>query len=296
LVAEGLDHPAGLAVDPHGALYVVQRGGDVLKFQRGQDLIARGFYDPGGILWFQGSLVLLSRGRLDALQDWDGDGVAERITPWAFDLASNLSPGNVLTSDGNRYVYFAVGTDCTTCSGTEQLRGTVLVLDIQTGRIPLFAGGTGELHGLVWLPESSPPMLVASLGGDDGTPGRLSKISAGTDLGWPTCLAPNPHACADRPGTLLKLEEGRIPTAVQALRRATGGWWLFFASYDPRQPGSGRISVVGLNPDGGVEGTATDLVVGLGLPVGLGFAFGGKLLVADMALGKILALSGLNLP
>lgn len=296
LVAGGLRAPVGITVDPQGTLYVLQNSGELLKFPKyGSVVVARGFYMPAGIVWFHGSVVILSRGRLDALQDWNSDGEPERIVPWADELPSNLAPAAGLASDGIRFLFFATGTDCATCVDTYPLRGTILVLDLQTGRIPRFATGVGEVRGLAWLPGSTPTTLVAALGGDDGSPGRLSKIATGDNLGWPDCLVPHPEACADSPNLLLALESPRVPTGVQALKREGGGWWLVFASYVPRLARSGKISAVALNPTESLEGEPLEIVDGLEQPVGLLVTQGGDLLVADMGLGQVLRLAGLPL-
>ncbi len=292
----GLDKPVGIVEGAGGVRYVVLRRGDVLRLGGpSPTLIARGFYNPAGILWFQGSLVLLSRGRLDALQDWNGDGEAERITPWADELASNVAPGAALAAGQDRYVFFAVGTDCSTCVGTESLRGSILVLDLKTGRIPIFASGAGELHGLAWLPGSDPTALVATAGGVDGSTGRLLLVRNGDHLGWPECGRLGPDACSDVPNTILRLEARRVPSGLLALEREGGGWWLIFGSYLPGQAGSGKVSVVGLKPDGTADGQVVDLAAGLGQPMGLAITSGAEILVADMALGKVFVLGGLPL-
>ncbi len=286
---DGATAPVNAVYDDANHLYVAQRDGVVLRYRGGQpSVLARSFYNPEGMVWLQGSLAILSRGRLDALQDWNGDGEPERITPWADELPSRDGPAAALATDGSRYLYFGIGTDCSTCRGTENLRGSILVLDLRTGRIPVFARGTGSIHGLAWLEGSNPALLLASSGGIDGSPGRIVLVRQGADLGWPSCLVPDPEACGKGDEVLLRLDNGRVPTGL-VVEKQENRLLLLFGSYAPGQPHSGKISSVMLSEDGHKESDVQDVVVGLSQPLGFVRSPQG-VLVVDVELGRIYAL------
>lgn len=197
IYAQGMiDNPTSICFGPDKQLYIADIGGTIWRAQeRGGKATAirrwaGGFSLLVGIVWHDGELYAASSGKIEALKDADGDGVAERRRLVVQGLPSMvLQPhsnnGIAFGPDGR--LYFGVGS--TTEGQVEMNSHAAAVLSVKPdgSDLQVFARGlgntfdvafdrNGELFGGDNSPQGEP--------GED-PPDEFNHIARGGHYGYP---------------------------------------------------------------------------------------------------------------
>jgi glucose/arabinose dehydrogenase len=92
--------------------------------------------------------------------------------------------------DGKLYV--AVGSSCNFCLESDDRRAAITVYDADGSNRTLFARGLRNAVGLAWHPLTGELWATDNGGdglGDNDPPEEVNIVAAGTDYGWPDCVA-----------------------------------------------------------------------------------------------------------
>ncbi len=155
IYAQGaIDNPTVMTFGPAGELYIGDIAGDLWVARRKADgtaatptRFARGFELLVGLAWKDGELFASSAGKIEALRDSDGDGVADArrlVTGNLPVLVFKPHSNNSLTVGPDGRLYFGVGSTSNTGIETEPLASAILSVSPDGGPPTVVARGFGN--------------------------------------------------------------------------------------------------------------------------------------------------------
>lgn len=155
IYAQGaIDNPTVMTFGPTGELYIGDIAGDLWVARRKADStaetptrFARGFELLVGLAWKDGELFASSAGKIEALRDSDGDGVADArrlVTGNLPVLVFKPHSNNSLTVGPDGRLYFGVGSTSNTGIETEPLASAILSVSPDGGPPTVVARGFGN--------------------------------------------------------------------------------------------------------------------------------------------------------
>jgi glucose/arabinose dehydrogenase len=148
---------------------------------------AAGFNLLVGLLWVKDELFTSSSGKIEALRDANGDGVADERRVVADGLPSMiLAPhsNNALTLGPDGRIYFGVGTT-TRGVETNPLGGSILSVSPDGGDVTVYARGFGNPFKLAFNSRGDMFAGDNSLadGAGEAPPDKLNHVAQGGDYG-----------------------------------------------------------------------------------------------------------------
>jgi glucose/arabinose dehydrogenase len=228
-----MDNPTTIAFGPDDKLYIADIAGDLWvatdadRDGRAEDIrrFASGFSLLLGLAWHEGELYCASSGKIEALRDSDGDGVADQRRLLVDGLPSMvLKPhsnnGIVFGPDGR--LYFGVGS--TTNGEVEQSDKAAAVLSIKPdgSDLKVYARGFGNTFDLAF--NSAGDMFGGDnspLGGEGSElPDEFNHIVEGGHYGYPYFYGDPPETGSTR-GPIVTFAPHSVPTGVTFYNGAT---------------------------------------------------------------------------
>ncbi len=220
LYASGLNAPRLMDVGPDGALYVAERGANaVVKLADtdrdgiadGRVVVAQNLASPNNVSWYDGRLYVGETGRVDVLEDTNGDG--DFLDAGEVTLVTNNIPGAGGHSSRTAHVgpdgklYVAAGSVGNIEPETDRRRATIMRFNLD-GSIPAdnpFANDSTASRRPVWAEglRNSVDFLFTADGklwanhngsdglGNDNPPEEIViDVQKGKHYGWPYCYTP----------------------------------------------------------------------------------------------------------
>lgn len=213
----GLDGPRLMMIGPDGALYVAERGADVVVRLPDADgdgvaderqVVVEGLDGPHSVEWYEDALFVAANDRVVRLTDLNGDGDFldddEQVT-----VTENIPSGGGHSTrtahigpDG--YLYVAAGSSSNIDVESDRRRAAILrfnldgtipddnpfIDDPDESRHPVWAEGLRNSVDFVFLPDDR---LWATHNGSDGLDDELPpeeiviQVEGGRHYGWPYC-------------------------------------------------------------------------------------------------------------
>jgi sugar lactone lactonase YvrE len=176
-LAEGLDHPEGIAAGPDGALFVVEDAacGRLLSIDPTGNMLvlAEGLANPEGVAVSAAGIPFITQSSaegapfppiLTSLSSGDPNGltvISSSLYLWSFS-------GVAVDSSGAVYV-------CNESAGIPFISESVIRIDPSDGSLRVFCRGLRSCEGLCFSPGGAFPLYVAEEDMGDGT-GRVSTV------------------------------------------------------------------------------------------------------------------------
>ncbi len=226
IYAQGtIDNPTTIAFGPQGELYIADIGGALwvatdVDGDHVAETITRwadGFSLLVGLAWHEGELYAASSGKIEALRDIDGDGIADQRRVVVEGLPSMvLKPhsnnGLALGPDGR--LYFGVGSTTNGEVESEPLAASILSVNPDGSDLRVYARGLGNSfdvafngNGDLFAGDNSP------MGGEgQELPDEFNHIVEGEHYGFPYFYGDPPTSSTRAP--LVSLPPHSVPTGV----------------------------------------------------------------------------------
>jgi putative membrane-bound dehydrogenase-like protein len=221
-----IDNPTTITFGPDDKLYIADIAGDLWvaadldQDGKAEDIrkFASGFSLLLGLAWQDGELYVASSGKIEALRDADGDGVADTRRTLVEGLPSMMlkphsNNGIVFGPDGR--LYFGVGS--TTNGQVEQNDKAAAVLSIKPdgSDLQVYARGFGNTFDLAF--NSAGDLFGGDnspLGGEGAElPDEFNHIVEGGHYGYPYFYGDPPKTGSTR-GPLVTFAPHSVPTGV----------------------------------------------------------------------------------
>jgi glucose/arabinose dehydrogenase len=172
-----MDNPTVLAFGEGGRLFIGDIDGNVwtgVDANGDQQIDGLTRYTSGyqllvGLLWLNGELYVSSAGKIEALRDTDGDGMADArrtVTDGLPALVVQPHSNNSLTLGPDGQIYFGIGSTSLTGPEVSPLGGAIVSVSPDGGPARVFAQGFGNSFDLAF---NSQGRLFA---GDNAGPAR----------------------------------------------------------------------------------------------------------------------------
>lgn len=195
--------PGNLAFDTRKQLFVsipdlgaVYRLTDSNKdgFAEQPKLYYVGMDRPTGLAWLCGNLYVSEPSKMVRLIDADQDGQVDQEQALVSGLPDDGGHWTrPLLSDGQKWLYLAIGSRCNVCEEQNLLRATLLQIDPETGEYEIFARGLRNIGGLTFSADNS--LWGSDIGrtglGSDVPTNEINLLESDGDYGWPYCFAQN---------------------------------------------------------------------------------------------------------
>jgi len=294
--AKGLPKVAALSFDSEGRLWVAtadytDQGKDGLYVvaKAGADPVevVSGLHTPLGLLWYQDSLYVASKDRVDAYSGFDGTRFATHRTVLTLPNGVGESNGLVASPDGR--LLLGISAPCDHCTPTSKLSAAILSFQPDGRDLQVYASGIRAPIGLAYYPGTSDLLVTMNQRNDLGTatPGDwLALVSAGQDWKSPLCYGQPGTACAGVPKPLAVLDKHAAVSGVAVVTGQLGptvGTAAVVAEWT-----LGKVQQVTLKKTGSsYTGTVSTLVTGLQNPVPVILSPGGSLLIGDWGSGTV---------
>ena len=298
--AEGLDQPTALAFSPDGRLFVAERGGRLWTFRDRdgngaadeQTLFVEGLNELLGFaIADDGRVYLSDRGRISLAVDRDGDGAADSVSTLVDGLPTGRHQNNGIALGPDGRLYLTLGSTCNECLERSHLSASILVLDLETGALDVYASGLRNPYDLVFTPDGS---LWATDNGSDppcATSDELNRISAQTHYGWPYCEEEEPPFAQER-GPALDLGLHTSANGIVWFQSElfppslSGGFYIALFGANSGDPAIGkRVQFAELAADGSL--TLREFATGFENPLDVTVGPDVALYVADFSRGVI---------
>jgi len=294
--AKGLSKVAALSFDAQGRLwaatadstdqgkdgvYMVARAGAVPV-----EVVA-GLHTPLGLLWYQGSLYVASKDRVDAYSAFDGTTFASHRT--VLTLPDGVGESNQLVATRDGRMLLGISAPCDHCTPTSKFSAAILSFQPDGSGLQIYASGIRAPIGLAFYPGTLDLLVTMNQRNDLGaaTPGDwLALVSAGQDWKSPLCYGQAGTACAGVPKPVAVLDKHAAVSGVAVVTGQLGpavGTAALVAEWT-----LGKVQQVTLKQTGSsYAGTVSTLVTGLQNPVPVILSPGGSLLIGDWGSGIV---------
>lgn len=232
-----MDNPTVITFGPDGKLYIADIAGTlwVATDTNGDhriDTITRwadGFNLLVGLVWYKGELYTASSGKIEALRDTNGDGVADQRRTVVDGLPSMVvrpHSNNSLALGPDGRLYFGVGS--TTRGEVEPNEHAAAVLSVNPdgSDLRVFARGFGNPFGVAFNKEGELFGGDNSPLGDGDIPDEFNHIVEGGHYGYPYFYGDPPRNNGTI-GALVSFPAHSVPTGVSFYSGST-----FPTSYD----------------------------------------------------------------
>lgn len=191
-MTEPANKPTSIIFKPDGNLFIANHNGDIwfISFKDGTSKrFASGFVIPVGLAWRDETLYVASRGKITAIQDTNGDNIADESHVIVTDLPAGIYPwhgnnGIVFGPDGR--LYFSVGATSDAAPETYQYAASILSVKADGSDLQIYATGVRNSYRLafntagdLFATDNAPGLL------DTTPPDELNQIIAGGDYGFP---------------------------------------------------------------------------------------------------------------
>jgi glucose/arabinose dehydrogenase len=293
--ATGLTHASAFAFDAVGQLwvatadysdtgtdgvYVVAKAGAPVK-------MIPGLHTPLGLLWYQGTLYVASKERVEAYSGFTGSSFASVQT--AVSLPSGVGEVNGLAVSPDGRLVLGISAPCDHCTPTSSYSGSIVSFLPHGSGLRVDVSGIRAPVGLAFYPGTSD--LFASMNQRDDlgalTPGDyLAVIQAGQNWGFPDCYGQGGSVCAGVPAPTAVLDTHAAVSGVAIVTGQLGaavGNSALVAEWS-----TGIVQAVSLTKSGSTySGTVTPFLTGVGNPVAVALRPDGVLLVGDWTAGTI---------
>jgi glucose/arabinose dehydrogenase len=226
IYAQGtMDNPTAIAFGPQGELYIADIGGSLwVATDADGDHVAEtikrwadGFSLLVGLVWHEGELYAASSGKIEALRDTDGDGIADQRRVVVEDLPSMvLKPhsNNGLAFGPDGRLYFGVGSTTNGELESNPLAAAILSVNPDGSDLKVYARGLGNsfdvafnANGDLFAGDNSP------MGGEgEELPDEFNHIVEGGHYGFPYFYGDPPSGSTRAP--LVSLPPHSVPTGV----------------------------------------------------------------------------------
>jgi glucose/arabinose dehydrogenase len=219
-----IDNPTTIAFGPDGKLYIADISGalwvaaDADRDGRAEDIrrFAGGFELLIGLAWHGDELYAASSGKIEALRDSDGDGVADQRRLVVDGLPSMIlkphsNNGIAFGPDGR--LYFGVGSTTNDQFEPNELAAAILSVNPDGSDLRVVARGLGNSfdlafndRGELFAGDNSP------IGTEDEAPDEFNQIVEGQHYGFPYFYG-DPPGRSTR-GPLISFPPHSVPTGV----------------------------------------------------------------------------------
>ena len=222
-----MDNPTAIAFAPDGKLYVADIAGDlwVASDNDGDDKAetitkwADGFDLLVGVVWYKDELYCASSGKIEALRDTDGDGVADARRIVVDNLPSLiLQPhsNNGLAFGPDDRLYFGVGSTTDGQFENEPLAASILSVKPDGSDLQVYARGLGNTFdvafnqdGALFGGDNAPSVAP----GQEEAPDEFNYLVKGEHYGYPYYFGDPPQDGGTR-GALVSFAPHSVPTGV----------------------------------------------------------------------------------
>jgi putative membrane-bound dehydrogenase-like protein len=219
-----IDNPTTIAFGPDGKLYIADIGGalwvadDADHDGRAEQIrrFADGFELLIGLAWHSQELYAASSGKIEALRDSDGDGVADQRRLVVDGLPSMIlkphsNNGIAFGPDGR--LYFGVGSTTNDQFESNELAASILSVKPDGSDLRVVARGLGNSFDLAFDPQGE---LFAGdnspIGAEDEAPDEFNQIIEGEHYGFPYFYGDPPDRSTR--GPLISFPPHSVPTGV----------------------------------------------------------------------------------
>jgi glucose/arabinose dehydrogenase len=219
-----IDNPTTITFGPDGKLYIADISGalwvatDADRDGRAEDIrrFAGGFELLVGLAWHGDELYAASSGKIEALRDSDGDGVADQRRLVVDGLPSMIlkphsNNGIAFGPDGR--LYFGVGSTTNDQFETNELAAAILSVKPDGSDLRVVARGLGNSfdlafndRGELFAGDNSP------IGAEDEAPDEFNQIIEGQHYGFPYFHGDPPDRSTR--GPLISFPPHSVPTGV----------------------------------------------------------------------------------
>jgi glucose/arabinose dehydrogenase len=227
--AKGLPKVAALALDPQGRLWVATsdstdqgKDGVFVVAKQGADPVevVSALHTPLGLLWYQDSLYVASKGRVDAYRDFNGTTFATHRT--VLTLPDGIGETNGLVASPSGALLLGISAPCDHCTPTSKYSAAILSFQPDGTDLQVYASGIRAPIGLAYYPGTNDLLVTMNQRNDLGTdtPGDwLALVEPGQTWGFPACYGQGGTVCNGVPAPVAVLDKH---AAVSGIAIVTG--------------------------------------------------------------------------
>ena len=294
--AKGLAKVAALAFDGQGRLWVTtadstDQGKDGLYVvaKAGGDPVevVAGLHTPLGLIWYQDSLYVASKGGVDAYTGFDGTKFAAHRTVLTLPAGTGETNGLAVSPSGRLLV--GISAPCDHCTPTSKLSAAILSFEPDGSDLQVYASGIRAPIALAFYPGTNDLFVTMNQRNDLGTatPGDwLALVGQGQAWGFPACYGQGGTVCAGVPSPVAELDKHAAVSGVAIVTGQLGsavGTGALVAEWT-----LGKVQRVALTKDGsGYSGSVSTFVSGLKNPVPVVLGSGASIVIGDWATGIV---------
>jgi glucose/arabinose dehydrogenase len=209
IYAHGPTQVSALAVDPQGRLWLSTAASEdagtdgvylVPKSGAAPVAVIGDLHTPLGLLWYQGSLYVSSKERVDAYGGFDGTAFATHRTVLTLPAGVGESNGLVLAPDGR--IQMGISAPCDSCTVTSEYSATIVSFEPDGTDLQVDVSTIRAAVGLAYYPHTSDLFVSVNQRDNLGTktPGDwLALVRKGQSWKFPECYGQGGSACAGVP-------------------------------------------------------------------------------------------------
>ena len=219
-----MDNPTVITFGPDGKLYIADIEGTLWVANDANrdykvDTITRwadGFSLLVGLVWYKDELYTASSGKIEALRDTNGDGVADQRRTVVDGLPSMVvrpHSNNSLTLGPDNRLYFGVGSTTQGQVEPNKYAAAVLSVNPDGSDLRVFARGFGNPFGVAFNKAGDLFGGDNSPLGEGNVPDEFNYIVEGGNYGYPYFYGDPPKKNGTI-GALVSFPGGSVPTGV----------------------------------------------------------------------------------
>ena len=299
--AEGPANVAAFAFDPQGRLWLTTAN-DTGTGKDGLYLVAKpgarpvevvaNLHTPLGLVWYQHTLYVASKDRVDAFSDLRGTTFATRRKILTLPAHVGESNNLVLAPDGR--LLLGISAPCDHCTPTSKLSAAIVSFRPDGTDLRVYAGGIRAPVGLEYYPGTNDLLVTMNQRDDLGsrTPGDwLALVDAGQNWKSPNCYGQGGATCTGVPQPIAVLDKHAAVAGVAIVTGQLGstvGTSALVAEW-----AKNTVMCVSLDKHGTqYHGHVSTFLTGIQNPVAVTLTRSGDLLVGDWADGTIYEITG----